>query len=51
MSTKGMVANLPTVSVLVSTLSRSFGPILVNFTALARSIRWGKSTFQSWGGV
>jgi hypothetical protein len=50
-TTTGIDASLPIASVLDSSLSRKPTPPFLNFTALARSIRCGKSTFQSCGGT
>ena len=50
-TTTGIVASLPTRSVLVSSRSRMRVLPLRNLRALARSIRCGKSTFQGCGGT
>jgi len=50
-TTTGIVASRPTRSVLVSTRSRNVVSPFVNFTAFARSIRCGKSTFHACGGT
>ena len=47
----GMPAMLPTASVALSNLSRQRVAPLRFLTALARSIRWGKSTFHGCGGT
>jgi len=51
LETTGMPAIEPTRSVEDSTLSRSRVPPLRKRTALARSIRCGKSMFQGCGGT
>ena len=49
--TTGMPARRPSASVEESTRSRRRPPVLRNCTALARSIRCGKSRFHSCGGT
>ena len=49
--TIGMPAKLPSESVFDKNLSRKCTSPFSNLTALARSIKCGKSTFQEWGGV
>ena len=49
--TIGMPANIPTLSVEVRNLSVAFAPWLRKWTALARSIRCGKSRFHGCGGT
>src|SRR5213594_3767620 len=51
LATTGMAASLPMASVAESSRSRSFTSPFLNLTALARSIRCGKSTFQGCGGT
>src|SRR6185295_1802205 len=50
-TTTGIVASLPTASVLVSRRSRVDTGRSLNRCALARSIRCGKSTFHGCGGT
>ena len=49
--TTGIPANMPVLSVDDRMVSRSFGPFVRRSTALARSIRCGKSRFHSCGGT
>ena len=51
MSTRGIEAAAKTLSVLVNRRSRVDAPSRRECTALARSIRWGKSMSQSCGGT
>ena len=51
LTTTGRLAKRPMRSVFVISRSRAFTSPRRYFTALARSMRWGKSTFHSWGGT